>query len=288
MTTSPVPQDPDATVDDLSVEVTPATETTPARGHTGSPDPITGEPDAHPIGVGVGAGIAGAIGAAVGVVAGPIGVIVGAAIGAIAGGLAGKEVAESPEVSPTETGGAPLDEFDHSPTEDAADAAPLSKSLSDHLTPREDAFLTGGSLSGRDSDAPTDALDGFDRPQAPAVTAARPAPHYDLSQNDDHPLPTASGGVITPDESSFFEDSTTGESAVLTESPFPAAHAVSPGDHFGATAVVPATPTFADHVGAEQAVRTGAYYRYLGREASGETGSAFDDWIAAEQEVLGA
>lgn len=68
-----------------------------------NPDPISGEPGAHPVGVGVGAGAGGlgagaAAGAVVGSVAGPVGTAVGAAIGtaagAIAGGLAGKAVAE--------------------------------------------------------------------------------------------------------------------------------------------------------------------------------------------------
>jgi len=63
-------------------------------------DPITGEPGAHPVGVGVGAAAGGAAtGAAVGSVAGPIGTAVGAAAGAVVGGLAGKAVAE--QIDPT-------------------------------------------------------------------------------------------------------------------------------------------------------------------------------------------
>ncbi len=65
-----------------------------------NPDPITGEPGAHPVGTGVGAagvGVAAtAIGAAVG---GPIGAAVGAVVGSVAGGLAGKAVAE--KIDPT-------------------------------------------------------------------------------------------------------------------------------------------------------------------------------------------
>jgi len=64
-----------------------------------NPDPITGAPGAHPVGVGVGAATAGAAGAAIGSMAGPIGTIVGAVAGAVAGGLAGKEVAE--QIDPT-------------------------------------------------------------------------------------------------------------------------------------------------------------------------------------------
>jgi hypothetical protein len=65
-----------------------------------NPDPITGAPGSHPVGVGVGAAGAGAAGAAVGTaVGGPVGGAVGAVIGAVAGGLAGKAVGEA--VDPT-------------------------------------------------------------------------------------------------------------------------------------------------------------------------------------------
>lgn len=72
-------------------------------GKDSNPDPITGEPGAHPIGTGVGAASAGAVGAAIGSVGGPVGVVAGAAIGAVAGGLAGKGVAES--IDPTNEDG---------------------------------------------------------------------------------------------------------------------------------------------------------------------------------------
>lgn len=65
-----------------------------------NPDPITGQPGAHPVGTGVGAAGAGAVGAVVGgIVGGPIGAAVGTVIGAVAGGLAGKSAAE--RVNPT-------------------------------------------------------------------------------------------------------------------------------------------------------------------------------------------
>jgi hypothetical protein len=65
-----------------------------------NPDPITGEPGSHPVGVGTGGVAGGATGAAIGgVLGGPIGAVVGGAIGAVAGGLAGKEVAEA--IDPT-------------------------------------------------------------------------------------------------------------------------------------------------------------------------------------------
>lgn len=68
-------------------------------GRDVNPDPITGEPGAHPVGTGVGAAAGGAAGAAIGAAGGPVGAAVGAVIGAIAGGLAGKGVAEM--VDPT-------------------------------------------------------------------------------------------------------------------------------------------------------------------------------------------
>ena len=70
------------------------------RAKDSNPDPITGEPGAHPVGTGLGAAGGGAaIGAAGGAVAGPVGAIVGAAAGAIAGGLGGKAAAEA--INPT-------------------------------------------------------------------------------------------------------------------------------------------------------------------------------------------
>ncbi len=64
-------------------------------------DPMTGQPGAHPAGVGVGAAAGGALaGAAAGAVAGPIGAAVGAVVGGVGGGLAGKAVAE--QINPTE------------------------------------------------------------------------------------------------------------------------------------------------------------------------------------------
>ncbi len=70
------------------------------RGTDSNPDPITGQPGAHPVGTGVGAAVAGAAaGAAGGLIGGPVGAAVGAVIGGVAGGLAGKGVAES--IDPT-------------------------------------------------------------------------------------------------------------------------------------------------------------------------------------------
>ena len=65
-----------------------------------NPDPITGAPGAHPVGVGLGA-------AAGTLAAGPVGTVVGAAVGAVAGGLGGKAVAE--HFDPTMQGTAPAE-----------------------------------------------------------------------------------------------------------------------------------------------------------------------------------
>ena len=67
-----------------------------SKGGDSNPDPITGEPGAHPVGTGIGAAAAGAAAtAAAGAVAGPVGIVAGAVVGAVAGGLVGKTVAES-------------------------------------------------------------------------------------------------------------------------------------------------------------------------------------------------
>ena len=209
---TPVPNDPDAI--ETAHPVTPAATTAPVA----SPDPITGEPDAHPAAVGVGAGVAGMAGAAIGAVLGPIGMLVGATIGAVAGGLAGHEVASAP-----------------------AD------------------------------------------PETPVSL--------------DEPLPTASSGLITPDESSFLGDSSsadsgvTGEAPLVTESALPAALATSAEPERTASTDLEETPfdanpEYSGHLGTEETIRLGAYYRYLSREEIHEPGSDFGDWIAAEREVL--
>ena len=348
---SPVPTESDSE----SPEVPAAEVQHPHATHGDHLDPITGEPHAHPVGVGVGALSAGAAGAAFGaLVAGPIGVVVGAAIGAIAGGLAGKEVAEEPKVTPNPEDGTTLDEFDHDRTAEAQEEVPLSNTLAEHTSPTDDDFFTGGHVGGHEVSQTETALDDFDRPRV-ASTAAAAVP-VSGAFTDDKPLPTASSGLITPDESSFFADSTTGESSVLTESPFPAGRAVdaegsgeksATTSHFAeepefktapdapvetssfdtklAASEMPAAassftadsdvnpvvamPTTASsfagqseagtassHVEAgattntepapaEHIIRTGAYYRYLGRETTGTSGSDFTDWIEAEKEA---
>src|SRR5688572_1837998 len=61
-----------------------------------NPDPITGQPGAHPVGAGIGAAVGGA---AAGSLAGPVGTVAGAVIGGVAGGYAGKAIEEA--IDPT-------------------------------------------------------------------------------------------------------------------------------------------------------------------------------------------
>lgn len=65
-----------------------------------NPDPISGEPGAHPIGTAIGSAGGAAAGATVGSVMGPVGMLVGGSIGAIVGGAAGHDAAEN--VNPTD------------------------------------------------------------------------------------------------------------------------------------------------------------------------------------------
>lgn len=60
-----------------------------------NPDPITGEPGAHPLGTGIGAAAAGAAATVIGATAGPLGAVVGAVVGSVVGGLVGKSAAEN-------------------------------------------------------------------------------------------------------------------------------------------------------------------------------------------------
>ena len=84
-----------------------------------NPDPITGEPGAHPVGAGLGAAAAGAAaGAAGGAMAGPVGAVAGAVIGGVAGGLAGKGIAES--IDPTAEHAYWRDQYTNRPYYDSA------------------------------------------------------------------------------------------------------------------------------------------------------------------------
>lgn len=101
----------------------------------------------------------------------------------------------------------------------------------------------------------------------------------------DEPLPTASSGLITPNESSFLADAAsahsgvTGEAPLVTESAIPAAFAVS------ADAEETVRPPAQASLTEEETIREIAFYRFLERESTGRSGSEFDDWIEAENDV---
>ncbi len=128
---TPIPIEPADSTDPVVTE-TPAPVPAPESAH---PDPITGEPGAHPVGVGVGALGAGAAGAAIGSIGGPIGMLIGAAIGAVAGGLAGKEVAA--------TNDTPVAEESVATTEEPLGDAPTPSSMGS--VPGEGLRATDGS-----------------------------------------------------------------------------------------------------------------------------------------------
>lgn len=69
-------------------------DTTSNPGGDARRDPLSGEPDCHPLGTGLGAAGGAAAGAALGAVgAGPAGAAIGGTVGALAGGWAGKALA---------------------------------------------------------------------------------------------------------------------------------------------------------------------------------------------------
>ena len=115
-------------------------------------DPISGEPHAHPVGVGVGALGAGTAGGLIGAILGPVGAVIGAAIGAVTGGLAGKEVAQSAEhkeaVIPEESVEAPAsytgDSHAAEDTYEDADVSPVHEDL----TEKSADSAVGGSAAG--------------------------------------------------------------------------------------------------------------------------------------------
>ena len=150
---------------------------------TDHPDPITGEPGAHPVGVGVGALGAGAAGAAIGSIGGPIGMLIGAAIGAVAGGLAGKEVAataDAPAVS--STGATTLSSAEEPPVVlPTADSTPITTDA----VPGESFRPVAGS--------------GFADDAGLSMTSASPLPATPPVDLEDDALPmTAATGLQAP------------------------------------------------------------------------------------------
>lgn len=233
MSTSITPEPADST-DPVVIE-TPAPVPAPASAH---PDPITGEPGAHPVGVGVGALGAGAAGAAIGSIGGPIGMLIGAAIGAVAGGLAGKEVAATSEM--------PAAEETAAATEESSEAVGAGTPTPIFMNSMSGAGL--GALGGS----------GFAGESA---------------------LLPAGNAVVTGASTEDLEDD------VL---PAPTRASVASATGFQAPSVPESTPLAGaamPHSG-EEAVRVSAYYHFLDRETTGESGDALGDWLAAEREMM--
>ena len=226
-------------------------EPTPSTHHaaeeTNHPDPITGEAGAHPVGVGVGAIGAGLAGAAIGAIAGPVGVLVGAAIGAVAGGLAGKEVAAADD-EPVSLADQPLS----------------GPGTADPVYPAESlAGLNAGGMPG--SVLPSAAI----MSTPPAGVEATAGQFHDAF-------------TTTTWQEAAAEDQAGGdnEGELATDrSPRIAAVPVGRKGFSSESAAW-------EKESSEGTVRIAAYYRYLHRQATGETGDALGDWVRAEQEVL--
>ena len=183
MSATPIPPHPDdATFADATDQPTPAVSADAAAAN--HPDPITGEPGAHPVGVGVGALGAGAAGAAIGSIGGPIGMLIGAAIGAVAGGLAGKEVAatnDAPAVNEN-TGATTLSSADEPPVVLPAD---LPTPITMGAVPGEGFRAAGGS--------------GFADDASLSMTGVPPLPATPSADLEDDALPmTATTGLQAP------------------------------------------------------------------------------------------
>lgn len=248
MSATPVPPPPD----DHAAATDQPTHAAHEPAATDSPDPITGEPGAHPVGVGVGALSAGVAGAAIGSIGGPIGVLIGAAIGAVAGGLAGKEVAA--------TGEAPIVVSD----------AVASGSVDEPATvvpPEVPTPISMGSVPGEGFRASAGSGYADDGSLTPPVTAVLPATPRAYQEDDALPM-TAVDAPAT---------AATG----LQPPPMPETEPLAGTSAFALSEEAGA-PTFAND---EETVRVAAYYHYLERTRSGQGGDEVSDWLVAEHEV---
>ncbi len=229
---------------------TPAHHTTDEAAH---PDPITGEPGAHPLGVGVGAVGAGLAGAAIGMVAGPVGALIGAAIGAVAGGLAGKEVAAGDEdplpadAEPT-TPAAGMSGFPSTGLPAANLRAPAEAGI---LETEAAATAEEGRVAGSNVDEPV------------GVTAGQ-----------FHDAFTATTLHETEAEDRLL-DGETGE-ANPEELPLP--------EGVTGTGTPGGTP-FGRASEREEHVRHAAYFRFLERQRNGVPGDELGDWVHAEEDL---
>lgn len=268
--TGPVDHEPATAADAPAESIHPAVSADDAA-HL---DPITGEPGAHPVGVGVGALGAGAAGAVIGAVLGPIGAVIGAAFGAVAGGLAGKEVATTSETSATTSETSATMEDEAAGIREGA--LPVSQ-------------IPASTIADTSSPLTTDPQAGemvydLSHEEKPFSAATRPG---------DETLPThvpptkkESEAFFTNSDSNPMHES---ELRPLTQTEPPFGLHDAPVSH-----VEPASgQAFEDifvkdveDVVPEETVRTTAYYKYLDRLHSGRPGDELGDWVEAEAEVV--
>ncbi len=253
-------------------------EATLEGGHGNHPDPITGEPHSHPVGVGVGAFSAGAAGAAIGAIAGPLGALIGAAIGAVTGGLAGKEVATHSEDT-TSAEGKYLGEEDMVAPDGHVVA--VHTAMTSPVASEFNASLHGDPVIGTGHQPspymPVASVDHMVETQLAighsheaSVTEAKPATgleHTSAQVESHQPAPVAA------EVGTSFASSDRDAAFGINPAPLPEAH-----DH--------ATQAHAEDytlsAPSEEHVREAAYYRYLDRQHTGRLGDELGDWIEAE------
>ena len=227
----------------------PAHHTTDEAAH---PDPITGEPGAHPVGVGVGAVGAGIAGAAIGMIAGPVGALIGAAIGAVAGGLAGKEVA-------------------------SADDEPLPADSEPNVTAAGMSGFQSTGLPAANLMAPAEA--GLPETEANLTTAEDSV----AGSNVDEPVGITAGQFHDAFTATTLHETEAEDQLVDDET-----GAVDPDDvplpeGIASTGTLGGTP-FGRASEREERVRHAAFYRFLDRQSNGVTGDELGDWTSAEKD----
>ena len=238
--------------------------------NTAHRDPITGEPGAHPVGVGVGALGAGAAGAVIGAVLGPIGVVIGAAFGAVAGGLAGKEVATTSEAPANITDG-------------TVEPPPLPTSAG-HVPAAADRGTSA--VSDTASPLTTDPQAGemvYDLLPEDKSFSASPLPGNEPLPSHVPPTKGESEAFFTNSDSNPIHES---EPRPLTQTEPPFGLHDAPALKVEPVDASAAEDIYVKDLDLEESIRTTAYYKYLDRLESGRTGDELGDWVEAEKEVL--
>lgn len=292
--------------ENVSSTTNPVTPVTPPV-HNAHTDPISGEANAHPLGVGVGAVSAGAAGAVIGAILGPVGAVIGAAIGAVAGGLAGKELAQveedgpiadqlslsTPETEPITEPGVPVREGAYAASQeqlavppydrlskdvgykDAHEAEPLSASA----VPRDIVPEPYQPAEPGDAEYKTPTRSD-EVPEAAIATPPVPTVGDNPSSISDVPLAVGEARTIEP------EPAVNTSPYTLDEAP-PATGESKLADEPGDLTVPPlASFTTSGEVDAETAIREAAYFKYINRLHDGSGGDETNDWVEAEKQVL--